>query len=364
MELRDYSDRSPEQQTTYSNDPALRSETLDIVPNSSSGSVDTLRFRIDKTAQKGAAVNGRRCNLDCIWCHNDYFSNGKFTAISNKEIIRILQSVIRVSGTNHALARIAGNGEPTLAGVEEQCDLIQALHKLPEIRRVSMTSNGVLLKSMLPRLVESGLNSLTISLNALSPSKFKDYSGRDKFQQVVESLRVASRLEIGLKVNLIYTRLIKDELAALQNFSSEFGGLTIKIFDLLPNAKTSHLYEPLDRLKQSLLQTANTYEASEYPYQQDKFTMSNGTVFILKNAEQINPCPNTQCKVRHLCLEGCRHSIRIGMDGSIQPCGIRIDNKLDSANVFPSDKQIYDALLSGGKLPTIIENRKVEEHER
>lgn len=345
MELRDFSDRSPEQQTTYSNDPIM-----DVGPNPNSGSNDSLRFRIDKTAPKGAAINGRRCNLDCIWCHNDYFSNGKFTSISNEEILRIVSAVIRSSHSPKAVARIAGNGEPTLSGEKELGNLIMTLHEIHEMDRVSMTSNGVLLKPMLPYLVDCGLNSITISLNSLSAGRFKYYSGRNNFDEVLKTLNAASKMAIELKINLIYTKLIKDEIQKLEELSSELGGVPIKIFDLLPNENTRNIHLPLNALKVDLKKRSASHIASSHPYQQDTFVMPNGAVIIIKNAEQENPCPNTNCLFRSKCLEGCRHSVRIGLDGSIQPCGVRTDNRLKCMNRFPTDKEIHDALMSGGKL--------------
>ena len=59
---------------------------------------------------------------------------------------------------------------------------------------------------------------------------------------------------------------------------------------------------------------------------------------------------NLNCAVRDKCTEGCRHSIRIGLDGLLKPCGVRNDNTLQCLDEQVSNNDIIYALTSGGKL--------------
>ena len=72
------------------------------------------RFRLDKTAKTGQLISGRICNLDCIWCHHDYFnhSDSHRCAISNEMFADSIVRVIAAAKVEEAVVRIGGNGKP------------------------------------------------------------------------------------------------------------------------------------------------------------------------------------------------------------------------------------------------------------
>ena len=70
----------------------------------------------------------------------------------------------------------------------------------------------------------------------------------------------------------------------------------------------------------------------------------------MKIAGLLNNCPNLNCTLRDICLEGCRHSIRIGLDGIMKPCGVRTDNTVDLFNADTKDADIWRALHDAGKV--------------
>src|SRR5690554_175047 len=107
-----------------------------------------LRFRLDKTARSGSTVRGRVCNLDCTWCHHDYFDHGEFTAISNGQFVEITKRIIEVTGASEAIIKIAGDGEPTTVGTQELAELVKHLKTIPQVSQVKLTTNGVLLGRM------------------------------------------------------------------------------------------------------------------------------------------------------------------------------------------------------------------------
>ena len=62
--------------------------------------------------------------------------------------------------------RVTG-GEPLVRkGVEQ---LVKGLKAIPGIRKVTMTTNAVLLEQQLPALLEAGLDSVNISLDSWTP---------------------------------------------------------------------------------------------------------------------------------------------------------------------------------------------------
>ena len=78
--------------------------------------------------------------------------------------------------------RVTG-GEPLVRkGVDH---LVAQLKAIPGIRRVTMTTNGVLLAQQLPALLAAGLDSVNISLDTLSPEVFARITARDAFADVM-----------------------------------------------------------------------------------------------------------------------------------------------------------------------------------
>jgi cyclic pyranopterin phosphate synthase len=247
--------------------------------------------------------------------------------------------------------RIAGDGDPTLAG-DELPDLIGRCKTIPQIGRVTLTTNSILLGQMAKELKAAGLDSVTVSLNSLSRLGYQRYSGHDSLDRVLSSISVAHAAGLRLKVNLIYTRWNQDEIDAFEALSCEYDGMPIKVFDLIPTAG-ENLFVPLSRVEEKLRpETADVIEQHQ-PYAKRTYRLKSGAVFEVKIAGSNNTCPMLNCPSRSSCLEGCRHSVRIGLDGWMRPCGVRTDNKVDLFNPATTDDSIRSALASGGKLQPI-----------
>lgn len=65
---------------------------------------------------------------------------------------------------------------------------------------MALTTNGVLLAEQLPDLLAAGLDSVNISLDALSPEVYRAIAGRDELEATRRGIRAA--LEGGLPVKL------------------------------------------------------------------------------------------------------------------------------------------------------------------
>ncbi|MEE4607661.1 MAG: radical SAM protein, partial [Desulfobacteraceae bacterium] len=104
-----------------------------------------------------------RCNLRCIYCmpremipkleHAD--------VLSYEEILRVAQVA---AGLGITKLRVTG-GEPLVR--REACDLLAQLNRLPGIREVSLTTNGVLLTERLGDIRRAGVRRINVSLDSL-----------------------------------------------------------------------------------------------------------------------------------------------------------------------------------------------------
>lgn len=310
-----------------------------------------LRFRLDKTAKQNVKVTRRYCNIDCVWCHHDYFQHNGFISISNEDFANAVNRIIKVAGGTEASVRLAGDGDPTVVGADELCDLIGRLKKIPQVSAVKMTTNGILLGGMSTALKTAGIDSVTVSLNSLDKREYIRYAGYDYLDSVLSSISTAFNAGIKLKINCLYWKFNSQELDKFEELSCKYDGMVIKFFDLLVHSEeTRSYYLPLTQLEEQLTSLGAQYYFEENPYPKRVYTLPSGAIFEVKVAGRQNTCPNLMCLARSICLEGCRHSIRIGLDGILRPCGVRSDNIVNLLDARVSDKDIWNALHSGGKV--------------
>ncbi|MBI5249259.1 MAG: GTP 3',8-cyclase MoaA [Desulfomonile tiedjei] len=158
------------------------------------------------------------CNLRCIYCRPPE----GLQLISHDEILRyeeILTIIEIFRDLGVRKIRITG-GEPLVRrGVLE---FLSQLVAMDGIEDVGLTTNGVLLAPMARDLKAAGLNRVNVSLDSMRRETFKDVTGSDKLDQVLEGIKAA--LAVGfnpVKVNVVLLEGVNEQDVA------EFARLTI-----------------------------------------------------------------------------------------------------------------------------------------
>ena len=123
-------------------------------------------------------------------------------------------------------------GEPLVRkGVDQ---LVAGLKAIPGIRKVTMTTNGILLAQQLPALLAAGLDSVNISLDTLRPEVFQSITARDEFEHVMEGIRAALDSGIPVKLNCVPQVGVNEgeleDLAAL----AESRPLQVRFIEMMP----------------------------------------------------------------------------------------------------------------------------------
>jgi cyclic pyranopterin phosphate synthase len=148
-----------------------------------------------------------RCNLRCIYCmpvEPEWMPQPEI--LTFEEIERLVRVAVSLGIRDF---RVTG-GEPTAR--KELPELIRRLAAVPGVRDLAMTTNGILLKNLAPRLREAGLHRLNISLDTLSGEKFVHLARRDGFRQTWEGIEAADRAGFRpLKINMVVMRGINDD---------------------------------------------------------------------------------------------------------------------------------------------------------
>ena len=169
------------------------------------------------------------CNLRCRYCMPDGVEKLEREAVLTYEEFLRLAALFAQCGID--TVRITG-GEPLVRkGVEQ---LVAGLKAIPGIRKVTMTTNGVLLAQQLPALLNAGLDSVNISLDTLRPEVFRRITARDEFAAVQAGLRAALESPLPVKLNCVPQAGINEgELEAIAALAPD-NDLQVRFIEMMP----------------------------------------------------------------------------------------------------------------------------------
>jgi len=144
-----------------------------------------------------------RCNFRCVYCMPEEGMQWlkRETILSFDEIERIARIGIELGIEE---VRLTG-GEPTLRpGLP---DLVARISRLP-LRRLSLTTNGFLLKNLARPLAEAGLRRINVSLDTLQHDRFHQIARRHGLDEVLAGLEELERYPsvAPIKVNVVAMR--------------------------------------------------------------------------------------------------------------------------------------------------------------
>ena len=169
------------------------------------------------------------CNLRCRYCMPDGVEKLEREAVLTYEEFLRLAALFAQCGID--TVRVTG-GEPLVRkGVEQ---LVKGLKAIPGIRKVTMTTNAVLLEQQLPALLEAGLDSVNISLDTLDPALFAKITARDEFAAVQAGIHAALESSIPVKLNCVpQVGVNEGELEALAALAQD-KPLQVRFIEMMP----------------------------------------------------------------------------------------------------------------------------------
>ena len=169
------------------------------------------------------------CNLRCRYCMPDGVDKLEREDILTYEEFLRLAALFARCGVD--TVRVTG-GEPLVRkGVEQ---LVKGLKAIPGIRKVTMTTNAVLLEQQLPALLEAGLDSVNISLDTLDPTLFAKITARDEFVAVQAGIHAALESGIPVKLNCVpQVGVNEGELEALAALAQD-KPLQVRFIEMMP----------------------------------------------------------------------------------------------------------------------------------
>ncbi len=200
------------------------------------------------------------CNLKCQFCstsaNNPELHPNTFTVELNY-LLEYVKEAVSFKGKNTQIF-IDSVGDPLT--YKDIIPLIKGMSKLKEISKISMVTNGTLLKDKIELLEKAGLNEINISLHSLNPEQATFLMGNPnyKLEQVLESLKEISKTKIKLVLTPVYLPKVNDEeipkiLDLAKELKAELGIQKYEIYKYsrkLKQAKNITYYKFYEKLKE------------------------------------------------------------------------------------------------------------------
>ena len=172
-----------------------------------------------------------RCNIRCFYCMpaEDVVFMQRSELLTFEEIERFVRIAVPLGIDK---IRLTG-GEPL---VRQNLDtLVAKLAAIPGIHDIGLTTNGLLLAQQAEGLHRAGLRRINISLDALTPEKFKQFTRRDGFEQVIEGIRAAQQAGFDpIKINAVSVKgMTEEEVVPFGHFARETG-VEVRFIEYMP----------------------------------------------------------------------------------------------------------------------------------
>lgn len=170
-----------------------------------------------------------RCNLRCRYCMPVAIPSVPHEEILRyEEILRLCRIAVSLGITRF---RVTG-GEPLAR--KGAAEFLGALREVPGVETLGLTTNGVLLAETLERLRPAKLDWVNISLDTLSPQRYRELTGTDGLERVLAGLRGALAEGLAVKLNAVLMRgFNEDEILPLADMARKLP-VDVRFIELMP----------------------------------------------------------------------------------------------------------------------------------
>jgi len=299
-----------------------------------------------------------RCNLKCIYC-NPLGSTGlidREDILSFKDIRRITRILAEFGITK---VRLTG-GEPLIR--KNICQLVEKIAKVPGIKEVVLTTNGVLLEPMAEELKAAGLNRVNISIDSADRDNFKKITGQDLYQKVIAGIHKAIQVSLTpVKLNSVIIKGVNDSPKEILEIA--------KLSVSLPVTVRFIEYCPTD----TFVKPAGDYVSNEIvkgiidnklgPLTPVPKSVPDGPAMCFKTKDSAGTIGFISGRTSVFC-KSCNR-LRLTSDGKLVPCLYSSDNSYDLKALIKKDSGddelralIKKALAEKGNYTKLNSNNK------
>jgi len=314
-----------------------------------------MKIGIEKTPHLRICVT-EKCPLVCFYCR----PGGEACRIVNKKEMSLRQmyqlvKILADRGITHL--KITG-GEPLLR--KDIPEMILALKSIKGIMDIQLVTRSPKAGNMTEQLRDSGLNSVTISLDSLNPFTFYRISQNSRLDLLLKAIKKIHKSGLSLQFNMVVMRGVNEhEIPKMIEYAGRYGAV-LKLLDLMniPGDPKflDYYYMSFDQividLKEKAVSCNIETPSGGVGTPMPKFLMPSGTTVLIKDAkvgtwygDVCKECKNFPCQDAIMAL-------RLTADGSLQRCLLRRDNLVDLLSMvenFESEdkiKRVVDSVLN------------------
>ena len=252
----------------------------------------------------------QKCNLNCFYCRPEECEaeSGK-DSLGAEEYYNIVKSAAEMGIYK---VRLTG-GEPLLR--PDIIPIISSLSSIPQLKDLSLTTNGILLENRAFELASAGLNRVNISMDSLDEANFHQITNGGKLKNALGGIENSLKASLTpVKINAVLLKGINDhEIHDFLKLTLE-QELDVRFIEYMPasqeESRWSKHFISLDKVKEiagtiaPLIPIEGDHGGGPAEYY--RFERAKGRIGL------ISPLS------RHFC-DRCNR-MRITSDGKIKPC--------------------------------------------
>ena len=181
-----------------------------------------------------------RCNFRCTYCMPrelfgpDHAFLDRTDLLSFEEITRIVRAA---AGHGVRKIRLTG-GEPLLR--TDLPELVAQIRAVEGITDIAMTTNGVLLPTHLPALLQAGLDRVTVSLDAVDDAVFRRMADvKVGVDVVLDAIDAAVASGVPVKVNAVVQRGVNEHQVVPLAALGRERGVTVRFIEFMDVGSTN-----------------------------------------------------------------------------------------------------------------------------
>ena len=261
----------------------------------------------------------QRCNLNCSYCHKEgeeipSCSRGTSEEMTVDEIVHVARIAVSLGITRIKLT----GGEPLMR--KDIGEIVKGIAALPDVKDISMTTNGTMLGFMAQQLRACGLKRLNISLPTLNEETYAKLT-EGKLENVLEGVKAAVAAGFSpVKLNMVILNGVNvDAVQDIMHFARQTGTI-LQLIELDPvnvnDTYYSAYHKFLNEHEEMLRQKAVSVETRHFMQNRHIYHLPDVTVEIVHPSEGGEFCAH------------CTR-LRVTSDGRLKPCLMRNDNLVD-----------------------------------
>ncbi len=282
----------------------------------------------------------QRCNLECFYCHREGEIGSNYE-MKNEEIVKIAEVACKLGMRKVKLT----GGEPLLR--RDLTDIVSGIFKYAE--EISLTTNGVLLKDCVAKLVKAGLKRVNISLPSLSPELFQRITGKDLIFRVKEGIKAATESQLHpVKINMVMLKGINThEIPKAIDFAQKSRAV-LQLIEFQPIQPENHVhwqkfhYNPTP-IENWLRKKAVSVHQNPL-HKRRRYTLEKKGNSV--GVEVVRPIHNSRF------CQNCTR-LRVTSSGKLKPCLLRNDNLVEIVSLVrecADSDQLNDAFIEAAAL--------------